>query len=58
MDRVYFEEKHHKTDLYTVEMDTNNITPPSDKSKKYPGEDGPHKADIDLKREVNMAFVE
>lgn len=57
MDRARFASLNLLTDLYTVDVDMNSVTPPADKSKKYP--DGIyHENDIDIKRELNMTYLD
>ena len=49
VDRVHFVSHDFLTDIYTVDVNMNSVTPPADKSRKYPS-GLLHENDIDIKR--------
>jgi hypothetical protein len=57
IDRVTVKGSNKPLKLYTIDMNIENITPPSDKVTKYPNIPD-YQPDIELKREVNMHFLQ
>jgi hypothetical protein len=52
VDKVTVKGSNQPVGLYTIDMDLSNISPPSDKSKKY--SDPSTRPDIEFKKELNM----
>jgi len=57
IDRVTVKGSNKPIKLYTIDMNLDNISPPADRSIKYP--DIPYyQPDIELKRDINMQFLQ
>jgi hypothetical protein len=55
IDKVTVKGSNQPVGLYTIDLDISNISPSSDKTKKYP--DPQDIPDVEFKREINMEYL-